>query len=834
MPSVFSLWGELKVNTAGFESALTKSVSSLKKTETALERTERAATRTGAAASGASRGIDRMRNSSATAATAASRLGSYVGVLAGGAIATMAGMAVKSAISFDSLKMALTAVSGSAEKAQEQFIRLREVAKAPGLGFKEAIQGSVNLQAAGLAANTAERALMAFGNALGTVGKGKAELDGVITALSQIQSKGKVSAEEINQLAERLPQIRVAMQQAFGTSDTEALQKMGLTSTAFIEKIITEFEKLPKVVGGAQNSIDNFKDTMEQALAPLGQKILDAVVPAMDKLAAELGKDNPDYLKAGENIAQQIGDGVGIGLSKAIKSLPDLGSLIASQLRPPSEGFTPIYMAFGKSLMTSLVKGLQSVDGGAAFASLAKSWVYQITTVGAKMPFLGMMIVQGLIDGIKSKISEAEGTIRAMAGSLVAAAQSALQIHSPSKVFFAIGKDVAQGFIDGVASLKTGIYAAMASVFDATHIKGLNKKDAAGVEYLTAMIKELDALTPRTRLQSVVAELTAQKYAGMNKELREMILNLAKTRDAMDAKTEAMKRFQEFLDAHPLDLGKPEDQGSGVGQGQGVGGLGSSLGNNLFGPNFGKDNMNWNADEGPLSPPRTTWEDFWGMMALRMGQFRSSLPSMKEAIGENLIGGILELGNVFSNAINSWIANGENFFQAIAKGFRQMVASIIGELVRLMVYKLLMKIFGIAASAASAGIGGTHGTESIGGGDIAGMGDVGRMATGGFVSGPGSNTSDSILARLSNGEFVMSAKAVKKWGADTLASMNTGMMPAFAGGGLVGGGMSSVTTNAPVYNININGGGNQDTVRSVKQGIREATRMQQREEWRRK
>src|SRR5690625_5541874 len=40
---------------------------------------------------------------------------------------------------------------------------------------------------------------------------------------------------------------------------------------------------------------------------------------------------------------------------------------------------------------------------------------------------------------------------------------------------------------------------------------------------------------------------------------------------------------------------------------------------------------------------------------------------------------------------------------------------------------------------------------------------IGR-ATGGLVLGPGSATSDSIPARLSNGEFVMRAASVKKYG----------------------------------------------------------------------
>lgn len=56
---------------------------------------------------------------------------------------------------------------------------------------------------------------------------------------------------------------------------------------------------------------------------------------------------------------------------------------------------------------------------------------------------------------------------------------------------------------------------------------------------------------------------------------------------------------------------------------------------------------------------------------------------------------------------------------------------------------------------------------------------------GGAVTGPGTPTSDSILARLSAGEFVVKAAAVRKWGVGFLQQLNQGFLPAFAGGGLV-------------------------------------------------
>lgn len=61
-----------------------------------------------------------------------------------------------------------------------------------------------------------------------------------------------------------------------------------------------------------------------------------------------------------------------------------------------------------------------------------------------------------------------------------------------------------------------------------------------------------------------------------------------------------------------------------------------------------------------------------------------------------------------------------------------------------------------------------------------------KFATGGMIRGSGSGMSDSIPAMLSNGEFVMRASAVEKFGSGFMSAINSGRVPAFATGGAVG------------------------------------------------
>jgi len=68
-------------------------------------------------------------------------------------------------------------------------------------------------------------------------------------------------------------------------------------------------------------------------------------------------------------------------------------------------------------------------------------------------------------------------------------------------------------------------------------------------------------------------------------------------------------------------------------------------------------------------------------------------------------------------------------------------------------------------------------------------------AGGGLIRGPGSGTSDSILARLSNGEWIMRAAAVAHYGPGLMDAINRLRLPRFASGGLVGFDSKSLVSN---------------------------------------
>lgn len=192
----------------------------------------------------------------------------------------------------DALKRGLISFTGSAELAEEEFNKLREVAKLPGIGLEEAVRGSINLQAIGMNADKAREAMSAFGNAIATVGGGKESFDLAIRGFGQLMNASKPLQQDLYQIANQLPQINKLMIEAFGTNRAEDLAKMGISGKQLADFLVTELGKLPKVTGGIKNSFENMSDSIKISLAGLGESLEKNlnISGIIDKIAASLSK----------------------------------------------------------------------------------------------------------------------------------------------------------------------------------------------------------------------------------------------------------------------------------------------------------------------------------------------------------------------------------------------------------------------------------------------------------------------------------------------------------------------------------------------------------------
>lgn len=128
-----------------------------------------------------------------------------------------------------------------------------------------------------------------------------------------------------------------------------------------------------------------------------------------------------------------------------------------------------------------------------------------------------------------------------------------------------------------------------------------------------------------------------------------------------------------------------------------------------------------------------------------------------------------QLAKDFSGAITDWITGAQSFGDAM----KNILQQLISQLIQAAIYATIV--------AACTGGGGGFAARWKG---AFGKG----LATGGSVDGPGTGTSDSVPAMLSNGEYVLNAQAVDRLGVPFLNGLNTGRLRGFASGGLVGSG----------------------------------------------
>lgn len=174
-------------------------------------------------------------------------------------------------------------------------------------------------------------------------------------------------------------------------------------------------------------------------------------------------------------------------------------------------------------------------------------------------------------------------------------------------------------------------------------------------------------------------------------------------------------------------------------------------------------------------------------------RYFSDLPhdadQVKNALQSIEVDGIQGLAGALAQAGKGWGAMRDAAISAL-----QDIAS---KLIELGIERMIFSLFG---NAVLGGLGGGLGAGALNfsgftssAGSLlstdfsgAGAGITFGLAGGGFVSGPGSPTSDSIPAMLSNGEYVMNAGAVSKFGVGFLDAMNEGKIPHRKGGGLLG------------------------------------------------
>ncbi len=258
-------FGQAEQSAEGLDQAMKKGGQQAKSAEGAMEQVER---RAGSLASrvnvlGAS--FKRLQQAGglvwSTTKRIASGIFSLQGALVGLGLGYLANDFLKVADNTDRMKIALDQLTNG--KGEEWFRKLNDWAFKMPVNTDKAIEAFIRLRAFGLEP-TIKQMTTLVDSTIG-VGRGEEALESVSRALGQIQARGKLSAEELNQLAEAGISAKSMLADAFGVSvaELEKLIAKGIDSKVAIAAL---FDQLEARFGGASSKIQQKYSGLMDAL----------------------------------------------------------------------------------------------------------------------------------------------------------------------------------------------------------------------------------------------------------------------------------------------------------------------------------------------------------------------------------------------------------------------------------------------------------------------------------------------------------------------------------------------------------------------------------------
>lgn len=223
------------------------------------------------------RDLRRFERSMQASAARIGRMGESLSIAFTVPLLGIGAAAIKTAGDMEALSLAMTttfsAVGRSAVSAENELRALREVAKAPGLEFEQAVKGSIRLQGVGLSAEKARVIIAELGNQIATSGGSADQLDAVTKQFTQIIGKGRILQEDLTIILENMPSLAAVLREEFGTTSAEALRSLGVGAEDFIDRITSRMQTLPRAVGGISNSLVNTWSAIRQSANTVGDAL---------------------------------------------------------------------------------------------------------------------------------------------------------------------------------------------------------------------------------------------------------------------------------------------------------------------------------------------------------------------------------------------------------------------------------------------------------------------------------------------------------------------------------------------------------------------------------
>lgn len=653
---------------------------------------------------------------------------------AGAALGGLGVYAVKLASDMENTRVAFTTMLGSAEKAGAFIKDLQNFAARTPFEFKGLTESAQQMMAYGIEAKNVIPTLTAVGNAVAAVGGGQDKIARVTTALGQMYAKGTVQAEEMRQLTEAgIPAWQI-LAKTLGTDVAGAMDmvtKRQVDAQTGVANLVSGMNEkfggmMEKQSKTVTGSFSNLMDGLEMAAISAGTKISESL-----NLAGVLSGLAAQVDKVNQVIQQ--GGGIGDVLKTLIP--PELQPAIVAVAGAIIGAMVPGLVAMAAAGIAAVAPLAPFIAAGAALAVVIWALVDPIGAAKSIMDIFGVSAEkQGqVIEWLKDPIGHLTSAWDNLVERLRSGAQGII--------------DSIRGMVDTVKQKFNDLMSFLPSI----NLPSFGFA-AGGAVRGYASGGRVHGPGSGTS-DSVPAMLSNGEYvisAGAVNSVGTGFLNAVNS-----------GRVSGFASGGAA-------VGTGEGESVGVGAVSRILSmspedlvaelenKNLALQGFATNYSNAIGTANEANKSGTDSAKVWHDATVRYAN---------------------DVGTKFGDCIYDIISGQKSAKEALQDFVKGMLKNAA---------QMLSRWIGIYLTYMAFGLGNSKAAAQAANATVFGI----KAATGGYITGPGTGTSDSIPAMLSNGEYVMSAAAVDRIGTPLLDAMNHGASVRYAGGGLVSAGRS--------------------------------------------
>ena len=258
------------------------------------------------------------------------------------------------------------------------------------------------------------------------------------------QNISSIDTEQMHNVSEKLRELGQVVNY-INSVNYDNLEGFGSAIKNFAKSGITKFV--------------DFTSTDQATITEYGKKIVKAMISGVTSMKTGSDKSARDIITSFMNTMSNT---INATRGRVTSALTQALSSICTQGANKVRSFNGIYYQAGRNLGIQLANGIRTTIGISSSAVAAACSSAAITARGYYGSFYsaGVYVASGFAAGITANTYAAQARAAAMASAAASAARRALQIASPSKVFYSIGNFAGMGLVNALIAWSSKAFSA--------------------------------------------------------------------------------------------------------------------------------------------------------------------------------------------------------------------------------------------------------------------------------------------------------------------------------------------------------------------------------------